>query len=219
MFSPVKALIFDMDGVLIDSEHLWRKAMVMGFNEAGIPFTEADCRKTTGMRFKEVVEIWLAHHQKELGHAKLEKSVLDILIELISTEGKAIDGAMDIYYFGLEKKLKIGLATSSPQILVDSVLKKLSLEKSFDVVVSAEKMKYGKPHPEVFLHCARLLGVAPGSCTVIEDSVNGVIAAKAAQMKVFAVPDAEHKHLKQFGAADWQCENMREVLQHFKELI
>lgn len=219
MYKPLKALIFDMDGVLIDSEPLWRKAMVNGFNGAGIPFTEEDCRKTTGMRFKEVVEIWLSHHQIPLGHTELEKSVLDLLITLISEEGKAIDGAMNIYEYSRDKKLKIGLATSSPQILVKSVLKKLSLENSFDVVVSAENMKHGKPHPEVFLECAGLLGVQPNECVVIEDSVNGVIAAKAAQMRVFAVPDAEHKNLKQFAAADWQCENMKQVLQQFKELI
>jgi mannitol-1-/sugar-/sorbitol-6-/2-deoxyglucose-6-phosphatase len=219
MFSPVKALIFDMDGVLIDSEPLWRRAMVAGFNEFGIGFTEEDCRKTTGMRFTEVVQLWLRFHQKDLSHVMIENKVLQSLIHFINTEGVPMRGAMEIFRLAKAKNLKVGLATSSPQVLLDCVLKKLELEIGFDAIVSAEKMPYGKPHPEVFLECAKRLQVAASDCVVIEDSVNGVIAAKAAQMRVYAVPDAEHKNLKQFGAADWHCEDMTQVLQHFRDLL
>jgi sugar-phosphatase len=220
MFAPVKAVIFDMDGVLIDSEPLWRKAMIIGFNELGVTFTDDDCRKTTGMRFREVVEIWLEHFK--IAHTtppQLEDRVLSILTQLILEEGKAIDGALDIFKFCREKNLKVGLATSSSTRLVNAVLKKLQLENSFDAVVSAEKMTYGKPHPEVFLVCATMLNIKPYECVIIEDSLNGVVAAKAAQARVFAVPDAEHRHMKGFAVADWQCENMRGVLRHFKEMI
>ncbi len=220
MFSPIKAVIFDMDGVIIDSEPLWRKAMIIGFNNIGIPFTEADCRKTTGMRFKEVVEIWLKHHKIEnVSAPQLDKAVLDILIDLISIEGKIMQGVLEVYNYAKKAHLKIGLATSSPNRLLNAVLNKFNLENSFDAITSAEFMSHGKPHPEVFLYCANELKVKPGECIVIEDSVNGVIAAKAAQMKVIAVPDKEHKHLKQFGAADYQFENMAEVLILFNELI
>ncbi|MBI2721233.1 MAG: hexitol phosphatase HxpB [Bacteroidetes bacterium] len=219
MFSPVKALIFDMDGVLIDSEPLWRKAMIIGFNRVGMPFTEEDCRKTTGMRFREVVEIWVKHFKIDgIDPIKLEKEVLDILIALIETEGSSIAGAIDVLNYGKAKGLKIGLATSSANRLMNAVLKKLELQNSFDVVVSAELMVYGKPHPEVFLVCAHKLGVHPMECVVIEDSVNGVIAAKAAQMKVFAIPDHEHKMRKEFAVADYFCEDMKEVLKLFKSL-
>ena len=210
---PLKALIFDMDGVLIDSEHLWRKAMIKGFRTIGIDFTEDDCRKTTGMRFKEVVHIWLNHFKLE--HVKVsevEELVLHELLHMINEEGKAIEGALDIHRFAKENGLKVGLATSSYQLLVDAVLRKLKMEKAFDAIVSAEKMKYGKPHPEVFLKCAEALEVQPGECVVIEDSINGVVAAKAASMRVFTVPDLDHKFNKQFGVADWQCENMNDVL-------
>ncbi|MBA3664384.1 MAG: hexitol phosphatase HxpB [Bacteroidetes bacterium] len=220
MFSPVKALIFDMDGVLIDSEPLWRKAMIIGFNRVGMRFTEEDCRKTTGMRFREVVDIWLNYYKIEnVDPIRLEKDVLDILIGLIETEGAAMPGALEVFHFAKKQKLKVGLATSSANRLVIAVLAKLGLQDSFDAVVSAELMVYGKPHPEVFLVCAHQLGVQPQECTVIEDSVNGVIAAKAAQMKVFAIPDGEHRYLKAFGAADYFCENMQEVLGQFKGMV
>ena len=79
-------------------------------------------------------------------------------------------------------------------------------------------MKYGKPHPEVFIVCAEKLNVHNFECAVVEDSVNGVIAAKAAQMRVFSVPDIDHKFLRQFAVADHQCDNMQQVLELFKEL-
>ncbi len=220
MFSPIKAVIFDMDGVLIDSEPLWRKAMVIGFNNIGIEFTEEDCSKTTGMRFKEVVEIWLKHLKIEhISAPQLENDVLDILIDLIETEGKAIEGVLEVFNYAKNSNLKIGLATSSANRLMNAVLTKLDLETSFHSVISAENMTYGKPHPEVFLICADNLNVKANECIVIEDSVNGVIAAKAAQMKVIAVPDIDHKNLKQFAIANYHCQNMGQVLKLFKELI
>ncbi|MCE3226471.1 MAG: haloacid dehalogenase superfamily protein subfamily variant 3 with third motif having or [Bacteroidetes bacterium] len=220
MFNPARALIFDMDGVLIDSEPLWRKAMIIGFTNAGMPFTDEDCRKTTGMRFREVVEIWLKHFNvNTTTPAKLEDEVLDILIHLIETEGKAIPGALEVFEYAKRSGLKVGLATSSSHRLMNAVLKKLGIENGFDVAVSAEFMDYGKPHPEVFLVCASKLGVDPKECLVIEDSLNGIIAAKAAQMKVFAIPDQDHRHLKGFGAADYFYETMFEVLGKLKTIV
>lgn len=220
MFGTVKALIFDMDGVLIDSEPLWRKAMIIGFNSVGMPFTEEDCRKTTGMRFREVVEVWVKHFKVEgVNTVQLENQVLDILINLIQTEGRPIEGALDVLNYAKKSGLKVGLATSSSERLMHAVLTKLNLNDSFDALVSAELMVYGKPHPEVFLVCAHKLNAAPMDCVVIEDSVNGVVAAKAAQMKVFAIPDHEHKMRKEFGAADFFCRDMKQVLEEFKKML
>lgn len=219
MLFQFKAVIFDMDGVLIDSEPLWRRAMIKGFNEIGLNFTDDDCRKTTGMRFKEVVEIWLEHYGiKHVTPVKVEERVTDLLTGLILREGKAIPGVLDILDFAKNMNLKTGLATSSSHRLMKATVEKLQIESNFNALVSAEKMKYGKPHPEVFMSCMDELEVKPHECIIVEDSINGVIAAKAAQARVFAVPDHEHKHLKGFDIADWKCEDMHEVLRHFKEL-
>lgn len=220
MNNTLKAVIFDMDGVLVDSEPLWRKAMIMGFTEIEIAFTEEDCRKTTGIRFTEVVELWLDHHNmSHIVPKVLEDRITDLLLELIANEGKAMDGISEIIAFCKEKNLKTGLATSSSNRLMNAVLKKLGLEDTFDVVLSAEFMPYGKPHPEVFINCAKALGVPANACMVIEDSLNGIIAAKAAQMKVIAVPDEEHKKMPQFAVADHQFNNMHEALVLFKMLL
>jgi sugar-phosphatase len=208
-----------MDGVLIDSEPLWRKAMIQGFTDFGMNFTEDDCRKTTGMRFKEVVEYWLKFYElRTISVTAVEKKVIAYLIQLIEANGKEIEGVLDVLNFAKESNLKIGLATSSDNILVEAVLNKLQIHTKFDAIVSAEKMQYGKPHPEVFLTCAKLLNTNPTKCLVIEDSVNGVIAAKAAQMIVITVPDIDHKFNKQFAVANYQCNDMKEVLRLFKEI-
>ncbi len=219
MHSSLKAVIFDMDGVLINSEPLWRRAMIKGFTGLGLNFTEEDCRKTMGNRFPEVVAYWLDFYKlKHINAADVEATVMNELYALIEAEGKFIDGIPAILDFCRAKKLKTGLATSSSNQLMNQVLKKLNLHGSLDAVVSAELMKYGKPHPEVFLHCAEQLNIAPGHCIVIEDSLNGVIAAKAAQMKVIAVPDEEHRAIAKFALADYNLNTMHEALDVLKTL-
>lgn len=211
MFGPIKAVIFDMDGVLIDSEPLWRRAMIKGFGENGLFLTEADCRKTTGQRLNEVIHFWLRQSNLPLSlAAKIEQDIVRDLIELIEIEGKAMEGVQLALAACLDNKLKLGLATSSSVEILNAVLDKLQISHHFHAILSAQNLKYGKPHPEVFIQCASLLGVEVHHCLVIEDSVNGVIAAKAAQMRVIAVPDNEHKNLPQFAVADFCFNHLSE---------
>lgn len=212
----IKAVIFDMDGVLIDSEPLWRKAMIKGFNDIGVDFTEEDCRKTTGMRFKEVINHWFLHHNIEHTHPdELDTNVITHLIELIGLEGKPLSGSIELLQHLKMNNYPIGLATSSSHALVDAVLNKLSVKSYFQSIVSAEFLDYGKPHPEVFLKCAKELNTEAKHCLVIEDSVNGVIAGKAAQMRVVAVPDAEHKNDKRFVIADYTVNSLNDIIKLF----
>jgi sugar-phosphatase len=225
MTEAPKAVIFDMDGVLIDSEHLWRKAMVKGFSEFGITVTENDCRKTMGMRIGEVVLLWLRHFHKPTETAPLlEKRIVHLLMMLIETEGRPIAGIPALIDFCTGRGLRLGLATSSSTELMQTVLHKLQLWEVIRARTSAEHMLYAKPHPEVFIRCAQELGMAPSQCIVIEDSLNGVIAARAAGMQVIAVPDNEHlqtnpDQARQFVLAHYHKNNMQEVLALFKTLF
>ncbi|MBL7910856.1 MAG: hexitol phosphatase HxpB [Bacteroidia bacterium] len=220
MYNSVKAVIFDMDGVIIDSEPLWRRAMIKGFAQFGMPVSEDECRQTMGRRINEVVDHWLNYHSvTKYSSAEVELAIMDNLLELIESEGKAITGVLDLFTFCSEKKLKIGLATSSSERLMNAVLKKLKLEDTFNSAVSAEHLKYGKPHPEVFLICAENIGVPAEQCVVIEDSVTGAIAAKAARMQLVVVPDEDTKHPEKFAIADHTLPNMKEVLTLFKTLV
>jgi len=191
----MKAIIYDMDGVLIDSEPLWKKAEIEGFAKVGINLTNIDCEETVGLRIDHVVELW----QKKVGwtnktNQEVSSDIVDILIREIKVQGKALEGV----YESLEKikstGYKIGLATSSDQRIIDAVFEKLNLKNYFDEVHSAEFEKYGKPHPAVFLTVAEKLNIHPTDCLVIEDSFNGVLAAKAARMKVIAIPEKSHQN-------------------------
>ena len=220
MTKEIKAVIFDMDGVLIDSEPLWRKAMIEGFASIGVLITEEDCKKTTGNRLKEVVEYWFEKLDiLDFLPTEIEHRIINMLVKLINNEGKAISGVIEVINFCKNKNIKIGLATSSSNQLMEAVLEKLKLKNTFKSSISAENMEYGKPHPEVFLICASQLQISPLECIVIEDSINGVIAAKAAFMSVIALPEQENINNHKFSIADYKLNNMQEVLKLFKTII
>lgn len=213
MLTGIKAVIFDMDGVIIDSEPLWRRAMIQSFVEIGIPFTDEHCRVTTGMRFKEVVTYWFTkHHISHIGVDEFDELVINRLCRLIEQEGKQMPGVLESLIFFKEKDLKIGIGTSSNNRIMNTVVDVLSIRTYFDALCSAEHMAYGKPHPEVYLACATKLGTDPLHCLVIEDSVNGIIAGKAAQMKVVAVPEEINKHNSRFSIADYKANSLLEII-------
>lgn len=213
MLNGIKAVIFDMDGVIIDSEPLWRRVMIHSFTEAGIPFTENDCRITTGLRFKEVAAYWFGrHHITHIPVDEFDTLVVQRLSDLIRREGTAMRGVYRALVHLKQSGYKIAVGTSSNTAFMNTVMDALKIREYFDVLCSAEHMAYGKPHPEVFLTCAAQLGVQPKECLVIEDSINGIIAAKAAQMKVIAIPDEESKHNPKFVLADYRMGSLEEFV-------
>lgn len=182
-----------MDGVLIDSEPLWKIAEVEAFAKVGLDLTHTDCEETVGLRIDQVVEMW---HQKVGWTNKtvkeVETDIVDILIREVSQKGEALPGVMNTLEMASKLDVKVGLATSSYERIIDAVVARLGIADFFEVMHSAEHEVHGKPHPAVFLNCADKLGVDPTKCLVIEDSFNGIIAAKAARMKVVAVPEKSH---------------------------
>ena len=105
----------------------------------------------------------------------------------------------------------MALASASAMSLINAVLDKLAVRKYFNVIQSAENVRYGKPHPEIFLTTAESLGTSPTECLVLEDSIYGVIAGKAAQMKVIAVPDKELAGRREYGVADAVLKSLDEI--------
>lgn len=211
MLKGIKAVIFDMDGIIIDSEPLWRKAMIQSFNEIGIPFSDEECRITTGMRFIEVAEYWFTKHNViSITVKEFDDIVITRLCQLIETEGKLLPGVKSTLEFLKVNGYKIAIGTSSNVQLMNTVIKTLQIESYFNAVCSAQFLQYGKPHPEVFLNCANELKVLATECLVIEDSFNGIIAAKASQMKVLAVPDEENKSNPKFIIADYRLNSLED---------
>lgn len=191
MGSQVQAVIFDMDGLLIDSEPLWQEAECRVFRQVGLNLTPQDCEQTTGLRIDEVVQFWYDRHPwgSSSCHEIAEQIVAEV-VYLIQTQGKSLVGVEKALKFVADKTIPLGLASSSSYRLIESVLSKLGIRSLFQVVYSATEEAYGKPHPGVYLATAKKLGIPPTSCLALEDSLNGVIAAKAARMLCIAVPQA-----------------------------
>jgi mannitol-1-/sugar-/sorbitol-6-/2-deoxyglucose-6-phosphatase len=199
----LNAVIFDMDGLLIDSEPYWQEAGIETMQQFSVSLTLEQYHLTTGLRTKEWIEYWFHYFQIDKRFAKeAEAIIIDKAIEKIKNKAEPMPGADDIFSFFKERNYKIGIATSSPLALVDVVAEKLQIKNSLDGVSSAETLRYGKPHPEVYLNCAALLQTSPLDCICFEDSFNGMIAVKAAKMKCIIIPAKDQYTLSKWGAAD-----------------
>lgn len=209
----IKAIIFDMDGLLIDSEPFWREAEIIEFAKVGIHLTEEITMQTMGLRVNEVVDYWYKQHPWDLTENPLQtvgNRIVDHVIRFVNSEGKPLEGVSDILAFFANKSVKLALASSSDMHLIDAILDKLKIKDRFEAIHSAQFEQNGKPHPAVFLTTAERLGISPQDCLVLEDSVNGVIAAKAARMKCVAVPEAAMQGDKRFAIADAVLQSLME---------
>lgn len=199
----IKAVIFDMDGLLIDSEPFWQEAEVKTFGEVGVPLTIEMARETMGLRVDEVVGYWFSRYPwNGRSKDKVEAKIIERVIELVKKKGKLRQGAREIMKFLSRKNIPIAIASSSFTEIINAVLEKVLIKKYIKVIHSAQHESFGKPHPGVYLTTAKKLKIAPEYCLAFEDSVNGVLAAKSAKMKCIAVPDESIKGDKRFYIAD-----------------
>ena len=218
-FGITEAVIFDMDGLIIDSEPLWREAEISVFGSVGLRLTEELCRQTTGLRIDEVVAHW---HKKSPWtgprREQVTKQVLDEVQRLILERGSLLEGARDAITELHAQGLALAVASSSPMRLIQAVLDKFSLRSYFSALHSAEQEIAGKPDPAVYLSTMSLLGVKPRHCVALEDSLSGVRAAKAAGAMVIAVPAAEDALEPGFEVADVMLTSLKDfsidLLQH-----
>ena len=185
----LEAAVFDMDGVLVDSEPLWQEAEIEVFATVGVELTAALCAQTMGLRIDEAVDHW---HRRwpwdDPPRAEVADRVVAGVAARIAERGEPLAGVDEALDACRRRGLRLALASSSPMPLIEAVLARFGLDGAFEVVVSADAEPYGKPHPGIYLTAADRLGVAPTACVAIEDSLNGVIAAKAARMRAVAIP-------------------------------
>lgn len=205
------AAIFDMDGLLIDSEPLWHKAEIQVFATVGLQLDTEQCRETTGVRIDEVVRI--RHRQKPWNNKSIEQVEREIMEEvqrLAVTEGQALPGVHAVLGQLAAEGIPLAVASSSPAPMIAAVVEHLGIAHYFTTLCSAADETYGKPHPAVYLRTARELGVAPQYCVAFEDSIPGVQSAHAAGMTVVAVPDAHHYPRQEFGVAALKLRSLGE---------
>lgn len=211
----IKAVIFDMDGILIDSEPFWQESEIDAFGRVGLRLTREMCLETMGLRIDEAVNYW---ERKKGGgwegsatSRELEDRIINGVIERILQRGVAKEGVRHALDFCRSRAVKLALASSSAYRVIRAVVERLQLDVEFERIYSAEEEEYGKPHPGVYLATARQLGVSPTECLAIEDSVNGVLSAKAARMNCLAVPDAAMRRDPRFAIADVVLDSLAEI--------
>ena len=206
----LRASLFDMDGLLLDSEILWHKAEVEIFTSLGVSI-DREGRSTKGMFVAEVVEHWYATQPWDWPTREVVvERLLNRVGELVESEGQLLPGvarALDL----TAARGPIGLASSTPMALIVRCLDHFSLRERFVTINSAEFEPFGKPHPGVFLSAASALGVAPRECLVFEDSAAGVEAGGAADMVVVAVPSSDDRHLAAFARADLVLDSLEDL--------
>jgi HAD superfamily hydrolase (TIGR01509 family) len=216
----IKAVIFDMDGLLIDSEPLWQEAEIAEFTKVGVPLTREMCHQTIGFRVNEVVDYWHARYPWKLeGKEDIEKKIIKNVIGLIQAKGQPKDGVHHILQFVKNQNVKVALASSSFYEIIDAVLEKFHIKDNFEIIYSAEDEKYGKPHPAIYITTAEKLMVMPQECLAIEDSFNGVLSAKAAKMKCIAVPDSSMKYNEKLIIADLELRSLTDLNEEKWEIL
>lgn len=199
----ITTVLFDMDGLLLDTELYWGESMLKIAAKHGIPITREHFKATTGLRIFEVTEYWQRNFPWQgASSEQVANEVLDDITAVSIAKGNIMPGVINLLQQLRAAHYKIGLASSSPMRMIQPLIQHFELSAYFDAVCSADAVEYGKPHPAVFLYAANQLQAQQHECLVLEDSLNGVIAAKAARMKVIAVPDAHQLHNPAFSIAD-----------------
>lgn len=206
--APVEAVVLDMDGLLIDTEPVWRAAQAAVFAGIGIALRESDLLDSTGQPVEELIPVWRQRAPDDDGIAQLTDAgltdtgltntgltdaevadlIVDRVIAHVRAEGQPMPGVTAAIALFERYGLRLAIASSSPLRLIDAVCDRLGLGR-IAVRCSAREEVRGKPAPDVYLTAARRLGVAAAVCLALEDSPNGIASARSAGMRCVAVPD------------------------------
>jgi sugar-phosphatase len=188
--SRLRAVIFDMDGLLVDSEFLWREAEIEVFGRLGVALDEQSCAETTGLRVDRVVDHWYERYPWDgAGHDEVVEGLVVRVTALLAERAELRPGVYHALDLVQRHRLAVALASSSARRIIDATLGHVGLADAFAVVLSGDEVPEAKPHPVIYRETAERLGVAPQQCLVLEDSLVGVTAAKAAGMRCIAVPE------------------------------
>lgn len=212
----VQALVFDMDGVLIDSEPLHLLAYQKFLQDFGLTFLEEDNHKFLGMKDLDCAKHLVERHKLTITALEFVERKESVLHQLFVEQLKVQPGVLQTLENALKLNIPTVIASSATMPTIELVVKLTGTAKFFRHLCSGDEVTNGKPAPDVFLLAAERLGVKPSECLVIEDTFNGVCAAKAAGMMCIAIPCQATKH-QDFAHADLVLASMEEV--KLEELI
>ena len=189
MPSPFYAVIFDLDGVLADSEPWWNQIDAKLLAEYGVSYRGEYHRNVLGVSYRLAVEFYKNAFHISASVEELMRRRGEIATDFFANRVGLFPSAKTTLEQLREMKLPLAVATSSVSASARPLLERTGIRSLFSVVITGDEVQQGKPHPDIYLRAAKKLGISPEACLVIEDALAGIAAGKAANMRVAAIPD------------------------------
>ena len=207
----MQAVLFDMDGVIVDSERFWVEIEETEIFPAALASTTVSPSETTGMNYREIYDYLEARHEMAVEKDGFVQLFDEAAEELYGDRVALMDGLPELLSTLHERRLKLAVVSSSPPDWIGTVLDRFEIRDAFDRIISADELTVaGKPEPDVFLHAAAELGVDPEECIIVEDSTHGVQAGKAAGAYVIGYQNQSDGE-QDIAAADEVAETPQEL--------
>lgn len=187
----IEAVIFDVDGLLVDSERYWNEVRRTMAADRGIAWNADDHRACMGVSTLTWANYMIRRLNLDLAPEQVEAHIIGKMMDLYARQIPYLPGAVDAVHLAAQH-FRTGLASGSPRVLIDAVTNDAVMCGQFQAIVCSDELPYGKPSPDVYLKSAELLGVQPNRCVCVEDSGNGILSGRTAGMYVIAIPDLRY---------------------------
>jgi 16S rRNA pseudouridine516 synthase len=212
MSPPFHAVIFDLDGVLADSEPWWNQIDAKLLAEYGVTYRGEYHRNVLGVSYRLALELYKNAFHLSAPVDELMRRRGQIATEFFADRVDLFPSAKTTLEELRQMKLRLAVATSSVSASARPFLERTGIRSFFEVIVTGDEIQRGKPHPDIYLRAAEELGIPPNACLVIEDALSGVAAAKAANMRVAAIPDTRFVDAREYEKeADYVLGSLSEI--------
>jgi 16S rRNA pseudouridine516 synthase len=212
MPSPFYAVIFDLDGVLADSEPWWNQIDAKLLAEHGVSYRGEYHQNVLGVSYRLAVEFYKNAFHLSASEEELMQRRGEIATDFFANRVDLFSSAKTTLERLREMKLALAVATSSVSASARPLLDRTGIRSLFSVVITGDEVQQGKPHPDIYLLAAKKLGISPEACLVIEDSLAGITAGKAAHMRVAAIPDSRFVNPREYEKeANYVLGNLSEI--------
>lgn len=210
----LQALLFDMDGILADSEPMWNQIDAAMLREHGVSYSGEHKDQVLGVSFPIALQFYLTRYELRTTIEEMALRRTSIAHDFYANRIPLFPDATRVLEHAKSLNLRLALATSSVGAFVRPFLERHDLPRFFDAIITGEEVQHGKPAPDIYLQAAQKIGVAPAHCLVVEDALAGVQAGKSAGARVVAIPDARFIDPALYGGkADFQLGDLSELPQ------
>lgn len=210
----IKGAVFDMDGLMFDSERLVYETWQMMMDELGFEYNLEIFKNTIGLRTDMAESYYNSLYGERFCYQPLKQRSREIFLKRVSEEGVPIKkGLVDLLEFLKSNNLKIAVATSTSAQTAHKIIRMAGVYDYFDAFVCGDDVRNGKPHPEVFLTAAERLSLPPTECVAFEDSINGIKSAHSAEMTTVMVPDYLQPTEEIIPMIDFLCDDLSQAIE------